>query len=178
MSFGSSNRQASPKKKLAGIDENRLNTHQQAIPVAYMAGRRRIALHWFTPAYDQVNEKVKQKVGKGDEQETGTIIYASLAGMICLGGRKPVDRLYRHFYENEKVWENAAGLARDLDPYEPVTIPNVGSTRIYWGSEDQPRDTLVLTPKGTLPPGADSRDQTTWPDSDQTQHHPTGTNEP
>jgi hypothetical protein len=174
MSLGKSTRQPAPKKKLAGIDASRTSTHQQAIPVLWMAGRNRVPLQWITPAYDVIKEPQRQSAGKGRQVETGTMVYASIAGLICLGGRRPLDGIFMHIIEEEVRWRNDAGLARDTDPYEPITISDFAATRIYWGSETQPVDTLVLTPRGATPslPGYDPRIRTTWPNANWSFLHP------
>jgi len=35
------------------IEEDTLSTAQEATPVPMVAGRRRLALHWITPLYNQ-----------------------------------------------------------------------------------------------------------------------------
>lgn len=162
-------------KKTAGVDADSFNTNQEKIPVTYFAGRRRMPLLWHTPAYNQVTEKVKSKVGgKGSEDTViGHNYYVDIAGLICIcSGLTPVDVLFTHIFDLEEVWTGS--LARGENTNDPVTIAKFGSTWIYWGREDQEVDTHVLTPKGPAPgtPGFDPRIPTTWPDYDQSEQHP------
>ena len=159
-------------KKTAGLDEESFNTNQEAIPVTYIAGRRRVPLIFHTPVYNQVNEAVKTKAGKGsDSTVTGYIYYVDIAGLICIcSGRTPLDAIFKHIFDLEEVWTGS--LARGSNPSDPITIARFGATWIYWGREDQPIDSHVLTPKGPLPGGVNPRVPSTWPDYDQTGDHP------
>lgn len=176
MSFGlNTPKLPDPPKKLAGLDADLINTNQEAIPVPYFAGRRRIALKWHTPAYNQINEAIKTKTGKDSSTTTGWIYYVDLAGLICVTGRRvTLNRIFKHIVDNEDLWKNESGLVRDEDPYEPIAIPKFAATRVYWGGADQPVDTLVLTPIGPRPgdPGFNPRVPSTWPNYDQTTQHP------
>jgi hypothetical protein len=40
-------------------EEEEIATHQEAIPVPYMAGTRRIAGRWITPALDMIAKQTK-----------------------------------------------------------------------------------------------------------------------
>lgn len=165
MSFGKTTRQPAPKKKLAGIDADRTSTHQQTIPLTWMAGRRRVPLHWITPPYDVIKQPQKQSAGKGQSVQTGTMVYCSLAGLICLGGRVPLGKIFKHIIEDEIRWRNDAGLSVDAGPYSNISIADFASTRLYPGREDQPIDTLVLTPNAPVTPSNpdfDPRNPTTW----------------
>lgn len=39
------------------IGEEELATHQEAVPVPYLAGTRRVALRWITAATDRVTQQ-------------------------------------------------------------------------------------------------------------------------
>lgn len=177
MSFGTP--KIDTPKLPANIDANSLNTNQQAIPVTCFGGRRRIPLLWHTPAYNQVSEPITTKAGKGsDSQTTGYNYYVDLAGLISLcSGRTPISKLFRYIVNSEIAWENTGGLARGSDSSTAIMVTNYGQTWIYWGLEDQPIDTHVLTPIGPPPsptddPGFNPRDPSTWPNYDQTGQHP------
>jgi hypothetical protein len=168
MSFGSTRDALPPPKKLGNLDSESINSNQESVIVVWMAGRRIVTWHWFTPAYNQKNIPVKQKVGKSDTKTVGYTYEVDVAGGLCIGGRRPVDKLFRHIIDEEVLWKNSSGLARDTDRYEPVSIPNFATTRIYWGYFDQPVDTLILTPRGAAPGGLfDPRDPSTWPNGNQ-----------
>ena len=162
-----------PAKKLANIDQDQVNTNQQLIPVPYMAGRQRVALIWVGPVYNPTTKKVQQKVSKGETQTVGYIYFGDIAGIICMGGRVPLDKLFRHIIESEIAWENGAGLALSGGA-NPVTIKDRGQTWLYPGTADQPIDTHVLTPIGATPttPGYNPRVPTTWPGYNPASDHP------
>lgn len=46
------------------IQEEEVSTHQQAIPVPYFAGTRKIAIRWITPAFNLVAIRAKNTLGK------------------------------------------------------------------------------------------------------------------
>lgn len=172
--FGNSNNKPPPAKKIANIDENQVNTNQQAIPVPYMAGRQRVALIWAAPVYKPVTQRVTTTVGKGEEQTTGYIYFGDVFGIICMAGRVRLAKLFRHILESEIAWENEAGLVLSSTA-TAVTITDRGQTWLYRGDPDQPLDPHVLTPIGP-PPGNedfDPRDPTTWPGGgDYSGEHP------
>lgn len=169
--FGSNTPAPAPQKKLANIDADQTATNQQAIPVAYLAGRQRLNFHYIAPAYNVRTEKVTVTTGKDQTSTVGYIYFGDMAGLLCLGGRAKVNRVFRFIFESAIEWEG--NVAADSDPYEPITVDARGLFRIYWGTPDQPVDTLVLTPiSTTIPTGVDPRDTTTWPNGDYTMHQP------
>lgn len=170
--FGSTNTATpAPKKKLANIDADQTATNQQAVPVAYLSGRRRIAPHFIAPAYNVKTVKVTATTGKDQTSTVGYIYYGSFAMIVCLGGRAKVNHIYRFIFDSAIEWEG--DVVADSDPYESITVDNRGVFRLYWGTPDQPVDDLLLTPiSPTLPGGVDPRDTTTWPDGDYTARHP------
>jgi hypothetical protein len=169
--FGTSNAAPPAPKKLANIDADQTSTNQQAIPVAYLSGRRRVNLHYIAPAYNVRTDKVTATTGKDQTSTVGYIYYGDLAGLFCLGGRAKINHLFRLIFDSAIEWEG--DIEADADPYEPVTVVNRGLFRIFWGTPTQPVDTLVLTPLATtVPPGVDPRDTTTWPGGDYTNKHP------
>lgn len=176
MAFGVPKPPKQPKK-LLNIDADQTNTNQQAVPVPYMAGRQRVALTWIAPVYNQINKPIKTSAGKGDDQTTGYTYYGDFAGVICMGGRVPLAKIFKQIVDSEIAWKNDSGLALGSVP-TPITVPKYGQTYVYPGTVDQPIDTYVLTPNGPKPttPGFDPRDPTTpgWPAAaaDETLSHP------
>ena len=64
--FGGNNSQP-PQSKPFGLQDQMTSNQQQAMPVAYLCGTRRIAAKWFTPIYNirsQKNESNSKKGGK------------------------------------------------------------------------------------------------------------------
>jgi hypothetical protein len=169
--FGSTNATPPKAKKLANIDADQTASNQQAIPVRYISGRRRVALHYIAPAYNVRTEKVTVTTGKDQTSTVGYIYYGDLAGLLALGGRAKINHLFRLIFDSAIEWDG--DIAADSDPYEAVTVINRGLFRILWGTTAQPVDDLVLTPiSPTLPGGVDPRDTTTWPGGDWTNKHP------
>jgi hypothetical protein len=174
MSFGNTNNAAPEDKKVLKIDADQVNTNQIGMPVPYMAGRRRIALHYVAPVYNPRTEEITTDAGKGGEdQHAGWNYFGDLAGLIAIGGRVPLAKLFRHIMESEIAWENEAGLALSASA-TAVSIVDRGQTWIYRGDRTQPIDSHVLTPIGPPPgtPGFDPRDPTTWPGYDPGGGHP------
>lgn len=46
------------------VADEEIATHQEAVPVPYLAGTRRIAVRWISPALDMQTREVKQQMGK------------------------------------------------------------------------------------------------------------------
>lgn len=46
------NSQPSPQSKPFGVQDQMTANQQQAVPVAYLAGTRKVAAKWFTPIYN------------------------------------------------------------------------------------------------------------------------------
>ena len=51
MSLGKGNQQT-PQSKPFGLQDQMTANSQQALPVAYVAGTRKVAVKWFTPVYN------------------------------------------------------------------------------------------------------------------------------
>lgn len=173
--FGQTNSTPPPEKKLANIDADQTASNQQAIPVRYISGRRRVAFHHVAPAYNARTEKVTATTGKDETSTVGYIYLGDMAGLLALGGRAKVNHLFRLIFESAIEWEG--DITADSDPYEPVTVTNRGLFRIHWGTATQPVDSLVLTPIGPYPdpgvyPDFDPRKTETWPGGDYTSKQP------
>jgi hypothetical protein len=170
MAFGAPKPPKTPKKPL-NIDADQTNSNQQAVPVAYGAGRFRAPLQWIAPLYNQINKPVKTSVPKGDSQTTGYNYGGDFVGLICMGGRVPLGKIWKQIVDSEIAWRNDSGLALSSTP-TPITVPKYGQTYVYPGTLTQGIDTNVLTPiSPTLPGGADPRDPSTWPGADETTQH-------
>lgn len=172
--FGNTGKQPAKPKKVLNIDADQTNTNQEAIPVPYMAGRRRIALQFIAPVYNQVNKKITGQTGKGEEGTVGYVYYGDIMGLICMGGRAALSMIWKQIVDSEIAWKNDAGVALGTDAPVSISVQKYGATYIYSGTPDQGIDTNVATPIGPAPttPGFDPRDYTTWPDGDQTLRHP------
>ncbi len=58
------NTQSSPTAKPFGIQDQMTANQQQALPVAYLAGTRKIAVKWLTPIYNLHSKAAKSIGGK------------------------------------------------------------------------------------------------------------------
>jgi hypothetical protein len=160
--FGTTVKQPKEKKSLGNISADQLNSNQQAVPIAYLAGRRYLAGQYISPAYNQVAKKVEQTTGKDETSTVGYIYYCDFALVFCMGGRRPVDAIYTVIVDSEIVWQGA--VVRGGSPFEDITVTGYGQLRIYWGSTTQPIDPTLLT-RGAIPadPGFKKNDKSTWP---------------
>jgi hypothetical protein len=52
MMGGSQNRSQSQEKLPLGISDQQTSSQQQAVPVAYVCGTRKIAVTWLSPVYN------------------------------------------------------------------------------------------------------------------------------
>lgn len=172
--FGNTSTQAPPQKKVANIDANQTSSNQQTVPVRYVLGRTRSALHQIAPVYNKRSQKVTATTGKDQTSTIGYIWFGDVAGILCVCGRRvPLSKLYKFIFNSAIVWENDAGLSIGA-PYSPFTIAGYGAGRIYPGRADQPQDDLVLKPIGPPPddPNFNPRITSTWPNGDDTKNHP------
>jgi len=62
MSLGNSNQ--SPKSQPFGVQDQMTSNSRQAVPVAYVAGTRKIAVVWVTPIYNLRTAPAPTKGGK------------------------------------------------------------------------------------------------------------------
>lgn len=155
-------------KSLGNIQAGDLNSNQQIVPVPYLAGRRFIAGLSLTDVYNVVTKAEKRqttKGGKGGGSGTPTYIdYGDFGLAFCMGGRMPVEAVFKVIVNTDIVWESADGLWFGAAEYLDITVANYGLLRIYKGSYTQPVDAL-LTPRGARPGtiGFDDRRPQTWP---------------
>ena len=142
--FPKPNAPASGNRPL-NLDSDQLSTNQEAVPLPYFTGVARLAVHWISPAYNQRVTEVKEKVGK-KETTVGFNYYADIAGALCLG---PVDKVIAVIIDGETRWTGS--LIRDISNPEYVewVVGEYGTFRLYWGTDTQPVDDLVLKFSGT-----------------------------
>lgn len=152
-----------PKKKsLGNITEDQLNSNQQGVPITYLAGRQYVAGQFMSPAYNVIHKPITTQTGKDSSSTTGYTDFADFALALCLGGRQPLEKIFKVVVNAEIVWQNDSGLAFGAAEYVDITLPHFGQIRVYKGSFTQPVDTLVLGTRGTLTT-EDPRDLSTWP---------------
>lgn len=135
---------SSPKipqeRRALNIAPDRAATNQEAVPLPFFAGAHPCPAHWLGEAYNQRTTPIKQKVGK-KSSVTGFNYYADCAALLCAG---PVRRATQIEIDGVAAW--TGNLERDGSNvhYGEVDVPNYGTFRIYWGTDSQPKDDLVL----------------------------------
>jgi len=162
--WGNTAQQATPKKKLANISVDQINSIQQAVPVKYLAGRQYVGGDFISPAYNSIAKPIKTKTGKSETSTTGYNYFCDFALVFCMGGRAPVDAVYKVIVDNDILWTGNVTRTPGVDK-EIITMPqNFGTMYLYWGSETQAIDSVLLSPRGTPGElGSDPTDNTTWP---------------
>ncbi len=149
MSYGSSRASVAPKP--AGIENNDLATNEKGVAARWFIGPDWCPLTWLISQPLNVEYvEIRKKVGK-KTQTTGYDIFADVAGLACVG---LVDKIEAIELSKQVVWSGS--ISRPTNPADPsywrATIPLTGGGTIYfyWGRPDQPVDTHVLGPLGTL----------------------------
>lgn len=157
--FGdTSSQQQGVEKRLANIGVDAINTNQQAIPVPYLAGRAYVTGLFISPAYNPRAVPIQTQTGKDQSDTTGYKYFADFALVFCMGGRRPVDAIYKVIVDNEIAWRG--NIQRGQGNRENITVPNYGTIHLYWGTETQGVDNILLQPRSA---GAgDPLNATTW----------------
>jgi hypothetical protein len=142
MSWGGNNSQKTPEVDKGSISDEQISTSQEAVPVPYIAGERKVAARWISNIYNQKTVEVKANSGKkggtgkkGSSAGTGAYdYYGSMAAAVCCG---PVDELVAIIIDTEQVWA-LGNVTRPVDG-EPFsgTIAGKGEFVFYWGTETQ-----------------------------------------
>jgi hypothetical protein len=58
------NSSSSPTTKPFGVQDQMTSNTQQAVPVAYIAGTRKVAIKWITPVYNLFSKPAPARSGK------------------------------------------------------------------------------------------------------------------
>ena len=162
MSFwGNTAQQPQEPKKFANISNDQINSNQQAVPVKYLAGRNYVAGDYISPAYNPKAEPIKTQSGKGESTTTGYKYFADFALVFCMGGRRPVDAVHTVIVDSDIRW--SGNVTRGSADKEVLQVQDLGTINLYWGTETQAIDTVLLSPRGTAGTGTNPQDSTTWP---------------
>jgi len=149
MSFlgGNTNTLGRPNTKLFGADSSNTSTHQEARPIPYVAGNRRVGVTWLS---DAINVRTRSagtsKKGGGSQKK----YFADLIFAVCHG---PVDRLDEVWMDNYRVWSGP--ITRGSEDFITITLLRGAAApymRFYWGTETQPVDAIL----GATPPNIGS----------------------
>ena len=60
----SGNTSTPPQAQPFGIQDQQTSNQQQAVPVAYIAGTRKVAVKWLTPIYNLNSQPAPTRSGK------------------------------------------------------------------------------------------------------------------
>lgn len=145
MSFlsGSTREIRPPEQRQFGLEEQRLPTNEQARPVPWLVGKRRIGVTWISNLFNALAEPVRQEVGKkSDPITTGYNYFADVACLICHG---PVDSVHAVYMDDELVWSGTLSRPADGTNSTTITITGRGTCTLYWGTETQSIDPLLAT---------------------------------
>jgi hypothetical protein len=140
MSFlgGNTNQLAKPNTKLFGADGSNTSTHQEARPIPYFAGNRRLGVTWLADGLNirTRNAGSSKKGGGSSKKYFGDLVFAI--------GHGPVDRIDEIWMDNYRVW--AGPTSRGDEDFVSLTF-NRGSgpclMRFYWGTETQTVDEIL-----------------------------------
>lgn len=108
MSFLAGNSDAAPQpaQKPLGADPYRASTNEQARPVPYLAGKRRLAVTWISDHFNDRADPVYQTIGK-QKTKQGYNYFSSAAGLACSG---PVDALFNVYFNGESVYASSVRI--------------------------------------------------------------------
>src|SRR4030095_14833108 len=160
MSFlwGNTAAQPTDPKKFAHLNADQVNSNQQGVPVKYLAGRQYVGGDYISPAYNPKAVPVKTKTGKSEESTTGYKYFADFALMFCMGGRHPVDAVYKVIIDADIRWKGT--ITRGAAHKEVFQVEDLGTIHLWWGTETQGIDNVLLTPR--TPAASNQQDSTTW----------------
>jgi hypothetical protein len=147
--------QPATKKKFANINDDQINSNQQAVPVKYLAGRCYVGGDFISPAYNPRAQPIQTSTGKGQSSTTGFKYFCDFALVFCMGGRRPVDACYKVIVDSDIVWTGNVARTGSED-YDTITLPDFGTIHLYWGTETSPIDSNLLTPRGVAGTGVDT----------------------
>lgn len=125
--------------KLANINNDRVATNQETVPVPYLAGSYPMRMTWISNALRVTIKDVQAQTGKKTSSTVARDYYADIAGALCHG---TLDYIKMIILDSNVVWTGA--LTRDSSGtgsiYKEVTVEGYGVLRIYWGTADQTPD--------------------------------------
>lgn len=140
------------------VEDEEISTHQEAVPVPYLAGTRHVAGRWLGAAVNMVTTQAedggskKASGGKGGGKGGGGAAenynyYGTIFAAICYG---PVAALFALIVDGKTVYENPAGLAASDDvtditgSIDPIYFSTGGYLKIYWGTDTQTADAAAV----------------------------------
>jgi hypothetical protein len=150
MSFlaGNNDNTPAPQQKPFGADAYRASTNEQARPIPYLAGTRRLAVTWISDHFNDRADALYQTIGK-QRTKQGYNYFSSAAGLACTG---PVDALFNIYFNGESVYASSVrivivSLTRVLDT---VTATTQAAHSLVTGDEVQIEGALQAEYNGTV----------------------------
>ncbi len=145
MSFSVKPVTSANESNLLGIEPDETVSSQEDTPLPYFAGVDKFALRWITPQpYNRTTKAPPSSGAKkgGGNSQANHINYGDVAGFFALG---PIDKLLAIIIDDQIVWEGI--ILRDVSNpvYAEVDTGEYGIFRVYWGTDAQTVDTLVLS---------------------------------
>lgn len=135
--------------KTANVDETMLDTNQQTRPVPWHEGRDWFAVTWLvSDVYNYASTKKSSGAKGGKGGGSSTVATVDVGGLVTCCTE---DYLEAIEVDGNIVWSVAGGIARDEAHPEhtgDIVVPDVGTFRFHWGTEDQSGDWLVLNSGG------------------------------
>lgn len=140
MSFlsGSTGRMPKQKPRLAGLDDLRTATNENARPIPYVCGTQRVGVTFISQGLGFRSEATG---GAKKGGPTSHNYYATFAAAICHG---VIDSANEIWFDDEQVWVGPLTRVPGED-YVDITITDHGSVRLYWGTPTQSVDPVLAT---------------------------------
>lgn len=139
---GTTDQLKKPGRKMAGMDTLRVSTNEQGIPITWFCGRARVGITYISRMFDVVKTKVKS--GKKGAIKT----YKYSAGFAGLIGFGPVDRIFHVITQDDLIWSEDPMAPTERPSagtdYVDLTITDLGTLRLYWGTNTQVADSGLV----------------------------------
>ena len=139
MSFLSQRPKKARSKVPLGMDALGTASSETGVPVPVWWGTQRVAVSMIVEPFNRYTKPAKgqKKGGRAPANNYAAVVFAL--------GHGPLVSV-RQFWVDKELWYDGP-LNRTLGAdWDPITIPDFGSGRIYWGTETQPIDpTLAAT---------------------------------
>jgi hypothetical protein len=127
---------------MLGLDALRSASNEQGVPVPWFCGCARVGVTYISRMFNI--ERTKVRASKGGAVSA----YKYRAAFAALVGFGPIDRLFHVITNDDLLWSEdpmspteRPGAGTD---YVDVTIEQLGTLRVYWGTETQNQDTGLV----------------------------------
>jgi hypothetical protein len=111
--MGSGNANSQMQTQPFGLQDQQTSNVQQGVPLAYVAGTRRVAATWLSAVYNLRGVQAAGMSGKkgGSSGALSYNYYGTVAGAICAG---PVDALLAILVNGQQVWPGGTAWVEDI----------------------------------------------------------------